>query len=102
LIAAGNIVGESPTIRDQFIESSLTQNLIDYIDQYHSHQGIWALCNLVRGIPPPKPEFCKIIFPALVQKASNFQTPDEKSMAEDCMWTLVDVTGESVILFVKI
>lgn len=95
LLGLGNLVGESVQYRDFCIEFGLGGSLIEYILRFNSRNGVWALCNFARGIPPPSPLFCAKAFPILIKKATA-KTEDANTleMAQDCMWTLDELTSK--------
>lgn len=89
----GNIISESVFARDKLLSMGFPEVLVSYIEQYNSKGGIWAFCNLFRGHPAPNIEFCDKYFPFFTKKISSLETPQDIEISEDCLVTLVELTG---------
>lgn len=89
----GNIISESVFARDKLLDMGFPEVLVNYIEQYNSRGGIWAFCNLFRGHPAPNIQFCDKYFPYFIKKILTLETPPDIETSEDCLATLVELTG---------
>ena len=84
--------------RDLCLEFGIEDLIIDYVVRFKSRNGIWALCNLVRGVPGPDRLFCAKAFPLLLKRATaKIEDLNDHEMAQDCLWTLEELTSNECL-----
>jgi hypothetical protein len=95
LLALGNLVGESVLLRNAALDMGILDILIGHIEKVASKNGVWALCNLVRGHPAPDSLYYTKAFPIIMKRAcraNSISNIEEAESSEDCLWTLVELS----------
>jgi len=79
-------------MRNAALDCGIIDILIEYIEKVCSKNGVWALCNLLRGQPTPDSMYYSKAFPVIIKRGTCARKFEDNESAEDCLWTLAELS----------